>query len=148
MFMGILCRFCRCFAGRPRERELSAKPTGDAVGEARAEAEGQAPGQGAEGVIHDLTANPGIGIVMQDRLNRAGITNYAQLARPSPNTCVRRWANYREAPRSRRGSARRKNWRRGSSKRQCTALSPGFPSGEQPLYCKPNCKPTERHEPG
>ncbi len=60
MLMAILFRFCRCFAGRPREREPSAKPTGDAVGEARAEAEGQAPGQGA---IDDLTAIRGIGIV-------------------------------------------------------------------------------------
>ena len=84
MLVAILCRFCRCFAGRPREHEPSAKPTGEAVGEARAEAEGQAPGQGAEGAIHDLTAIRGIGIVMQDRLNRVGITNYAQLAEAKP----------------------------------------------------------------
>ncbi len=81
MLMGILCRFCRCFAGRPPEREPSAKPTGEAVGEARAEAEGQAPGQGA---IDDLTAIEGIGMAMRDRLNRAGITNYAQLAEAKP----------------------------------------------------------------
>ncbi len=84
MLMGILCRFCRCLAGRPREREPSAKPAGDAGGEARAEAEGQAPGLGAEGAIHDLTAIRGIGIAMQDRLNRAGITNYAKLAEAKP----------------------------------------------------------------
>ncbi len=81
MLVAILCRFCRCFAGRPREHEPSAKPTGEAVGEARAEAEGQAPGQGA---IDDLTAIRGIGIVMQDRLNRVGITNYAKLAEAKP----------------------------------------------------------------
>ncbi len=81
MLMGILCRFCRCFAGRPREHEPSAKPTGEAVGEARAEAEGQAPGQGA---VDDLTAIRGIGIVMQDRLNRVGITNCAKLAEAKP----------------------------------------------------------------
>ena len=84
MLVGILCRICRCLAGGPREREPSAKPAGEAVGEARAEAEGQAPGQGAEGVVDDLTAIEGIGIVMQDRLNRAGITKYAQLAEAKP----------------------------------------------------------------
>ncbi len=81
MLMAILCRFCRCVAGRPPEREPSAKTAGDAVGEARAEAEGQAPGQGA---VHDLTAIRGIGLVMQNRLNRAGITNYAKLAEAKP----------------------------------------------------------------
>ena len=84
MLMAILCRFCRCLAGRPPEREPSAKPAGEAGGEARAEAEGQAPGQGAEGVVDDLTAIEGIGIVMKDRLNRAGIWNYAQLAEAKP----------------------------------------------------------------
>ncbi len=81
MLVGILCRFCRCLAARPPEHEPSAKPAGDAVGEARAEAEWQAPGQGA---VDDLTAIEGIGIAMQDRLNRAGITNYAQLAEAKP----------------------------------------------------------------
>ncbi len=92
MLMGILCRFCRCLAGRPPEREPSAKPAGDAVGEeraepapeARAEAEGQATGKGAEGVVDDLTAIRGIGITMQNRLNRAGIKTYAQLAEAKP----------------------------------------------------------------
>ena len=84
MLVAILCRFCRCLAGRPPEREPSAKPAGEAVGEARAEAEGQAPGQGAEGAVDDLTAIEGIGIVMQDRLYRAGIKNYAQLAEAKP----------------------------------------------------------------
>ncbi len=50
-------------------------------GERAAEAEGQAPGQGA---VDDLTAIRGIGIVMQDRLNRVGITNYAKLAKAKP----------------------------------------------------------------
>ncbi len=35
MLVGILCRICRCLAGGPREREPSAKPAGDAVGEER-----------------------------------------------------------------------------------------------------------------
>ncbi len=88
MLMGILCRICRCLPGRPREREASANPTGDTVGEerteaapeARAEAEGQALGKGAEGVVDDLTAIRGIGITMQHRLNQAGITRAAKLA--------------------------------------------------------------------
>ncbi len=92
MLMGILCRICRCLPGRPRAREPSAKPAGDAVGEeraetapeARAEAEGQAPGKGAEGVVDDLTAIRGIGITMQDRLNQADITRYARLAKAKP----------------------------------------------------------------
>ena len=85
MLVGILCRICRCLAVGPREREPSAKPAGrDAVGEERAEAEGQAPGEDAEGVLDDLTAIQGIGITMQNRLNRAGITTYAQLAEAKP----------------------------------------------------------------
>ncbi len=84
MLVGILCRMCRCLAGGQREREPSAKPAGDAVGEERVEAEGEAPGEGAEGVVDDLTAIRGIGITMQNRLNRAGITTYAQLAEAKP----------------------------------------------------------------
>ncbi len=80
MLEGILSRICRCLAGAPREREPSATPAGDAVGEERAEAEGQAPGEGPGGV----TAIQGIGITMQNRLNRAGITTYAQLAEAKP----------------------------------------------------------------
>jgi len=56
MLMGILCRICRCLPVGPREREPSAKPVGDA----------------------------GIGITVQNRLNRAGITTYAQLAAAKP----------------------------------------------------------------
>ncbi len=92
MLMGILCRICRCLAGGPREREPSAKPAGDAAAEertetapeAQAEAEGQAPGESSGGVVDDLTAIRGIGITTQDRLNRAGITTYAQLAEAKP----------------------------------------------------------------
>ncbi len=82
MLGGILSRMCRCLAGGPREP--SAKPVGDAVGEERAEAEGQAPGENPEGVVDDLTAIRGIGITVQNRLNRAGITTYAQLAEAKP----------------------------------------------------------------
>ena len=84
MLMGMLCRICRCLGGGPREREPSFKPTGDAVGEERVEAEGQAAGEGAEDSVDDLTAIQGIGITMQDRLNRAGIMSYAQLAEAKP----------------------------------------------------------------
>jgi predicted flap endonuclease-1-like 5' DNA nuclease len=84
MLGGILSRLCRCLAGGPREREPSAKPVGDAVGEERAEAEGQAPGENRGSVVDDLTAIRGIGITMQNRLNRAGITTYAQLAEAKP----------------------------------------------------------------
>ncbi len=84
MLVGILCRICRCLPVGPREREPSAKPVGDAVGEERAEAEGQAPGENPEGVVDDLSAIQGIGITMQNRLNRAGITTYAQLAEAKP----------------------------------------------------------------
>ncbi len=79
-----MSRICRCLAGGPREREPSAKPAGDAVGEERAEAEGQAPGEDADGVVDDLTAIRGIGITMQNRLNRASIMTYAQLAEAKP----------------------------------------------------------------
>ncbi len=84
MLVGILCRICRCLPVGPREREPSAKPVGDAVGEERAEAKGQAPGENPGGVVDDLTAIRGIGITVQNRLNRAGITTYAQLAEAKP----------------------------------------------------------------
>ena len=92
MLMGILCRICRCLAGGQREREPSAKPAGDAVGEertetapeARAEGAGQAPGESSDGSVDDLTTIRGIGIAVQNRLNRAGITTYAQLAEAKP----------------------------------------------------------------
>ncbi len=84
MLVGILCRICRCLSVGPREREPSVKPVGDAVGEERAEAEGQAPGENPEGVVDDLSAIRGIGIAVQNRLNRAGITTYAQLAEANP----------------------------------------------------------------
>ncbi len=84
MLMGVLCRICRCLAGGSREREPSAKPASDAVGEGRTEAEGQAAGEGAEDSVDDLIAIQGIGITMQNRLNRAGITSYVQLAEAKP----------------------------------------------------------------
>ncbi len=84
MLGGILCRICRCLPVGPREREPSAKPAGDAVGEDRAEAEGQTPGENPEGVVDDLSAIQGIGITIQNRLNRAGIMTYAQLAEAKP----------------------------------------------------------------
>jgi predicted flap endonuclease-1-like 5' DNA nuclease len=84
MVVGILCRICRCLAGRPRECGPSAKPAGDAVGEERAEAEGPVPGDDPEGVVDDLTAIRGIGITVQNRLNRASITTYAELAEAKP----------------------------------------------------------------
>ncbi|MCH7929455.1 MAG: hypothetical protein IIA01_02995 [Proteobacteria bacterium] len=111
MLVGILCRICRCLAGGPREREPSAKPAGDAVAEertetapeAQAEAEGQAPVEGAEGGVDDLTAIRGIGITTQDRLNRAGITTYAQLAEAKPE-------HVREALGKLSGGARVEAW--------------------------------------
>ncbi len=75
---------CRCLVGGSREPEPSVKPTSDAVAEERAQAAGQAPGESSEGSVDDLTAIRGIGITTQDRLNRAGITTYAQLAEATP----------------------------------------------------------------
>lgn len=37
-----------------------------------------------KGVVDDLTAIQGIGITLQNRLNRAGITTYAELAEAKP----------------------------------------------------------------
>ncbi len=84
MLVGILCRMCRCLVGGSREPEPSVKPTGDAVREERAETAGRAPGESPQGSVDDLTAIRGIGITKQDRLNRAGITTYAQLAVAKP----------------------------------------------------------------
>ena len=81
MFMGFLCRICRCFRSGPHERRSSAIPTNDAAGEERAEPEGQVLD---ESQVDDLTAIRGFGIVIQNRLNRAGITTYAQLAEAKP----------------------------------------------------------------
>ena len=92
MLLRMLSRICRRLTGRPREREPSAKSAGESEGEertetpleARVEAEGQAPGESAEGRVDNLTAIRGIGFARQDRLNRAGITTYAQLAEAKP----------------------------------------------------------------
>ena len=81
MFMGFLCRICRCLGSGPHERRSSATPANDAAGEERAEPEGQVLG---ESQVDDLTAIRGIGIAIQNRLNRAGITTYAQLAEAKP----------------------------------------------------------------
>ena len=89
MLVGILCRICRCLAGGQRKHEPSAKPAGDAMGEERTETapeeragpEGQVLG---EFHVDDLTAIRGIGIAIQNRLNRANITTYAQLAEAKP----------------------------------------------------------------
>ena len=84
MLIGILCRMCRCLVGGSRAPTPSVKPTGNSVGEERAEAAGQAPGESLQGSVDDLTAIRGIGSTKQDRLNRAGITTYAQLAEATP----------------------------------------------------------------
>ncbi len=81
MFMGFLCRICRCLGSGPHERRSSAIPANDAAGEERAEPQGQVLG---ESQVDDLTAIRGIGIVIQNRLNQAGITTYAQLAEAKP----------------------------------------------------------------
>ncbi len=82
MFMGLLCRICRCLGNGQHERRSSAIPADDAAGEERAEPEGQVLG---ESQVDDLTAIRGIGIAIQNRLNRAGITTYAQLAEAKPD---------------------------------------------------------------
>ncbi len=45
MFMGILCRICRCFAGGTGEDEPSATPTGGASVEERTETAPEARGK-------------------------------------------------------------------------------------------------------
>jgi hypothetical protein len=44
MFMGFLCRICRCFAGGSGKGEPSVQPPDDESGEERAETAGEAPG--------------------------------------------------------------------------------------------------------
>ena len=75
MFMGFLCRICRCLSTGSEAPEAAATPS---------EAEEQAPGKSAERGVDDLTAIRGIGITIQERLDRAGITTYAQLADTKP----------------------------------------------------------------
>ncbi len=92
MLLGMLCRICRCFTSGPREQEHAAKPEEKAGGEPppegagkpRASASARVPRKGHQGVIDDLTAIRGIGIATQDRLNRAGIISYTQLAKAKP----------------------------------------------------------------
>ncbi len=45
MFIGILCRICRCFAGGTGEGEPSAQPPDDASGEERTETAPEARGK-------------------------------------------------------------------------------------------------------
>ncbi len=75
MFMEFLCRMCRCLSTGSKGPEAAATP---------GEAEEQAPGKSAERGVDDLTGIRGIGITIQERLNRAGITTYAQLADTKP----------------------------------------------------------------
>ncbi len=84
MLGGMLCRICRCFADRPREREPAAEPASDTTGKRPAAAKGEAPDESAEDPVDDLTIIHGIGITVRDRLNRAGITTYTQLAKATP----------------------------------------------------------------
>ena len=56
MFMGILCRICRCFAGGPGKGEPSAQPPDDASGEARTETAPEAQGK-AKGRTRKPTAS-------------------------------------------------------------------------------------------
>ncbi len=81
MFMGFLCRICRCLGSGPHERKSSAIPANDAAGEERAEPEGQVLG---ESQADDLTVIRGIGIAIQNRLNRADIITFAHLADANP----------------------------------------------------------------
>jgi predicted flap endonuclease-1-like 5' DNA nuclease len=48
------------------------------------EVKGRAPGTSAESAVDDFTAIHGIGITIQEHLNRMGITTYAQLADTKP----------------------------------------------------------------
>ena len=66
----MLCRFWGCLAPGRKTRERAAE-----------EAEA---GEPPEVSPDDLTAIHGIGIATQDRLYRAGITSYGQLARATP----------------------------------------------------------------
>ena len=93
MLVGILCRMCRCLADQPREGGAAAKPDGDTSGERWAAAKGETPGESAEEPVDDLTAIRGIGIAMQDRLNRAGITTYAQMAEATPERVLEALGN-------------------------------------------------------
>ena len=66
----MLCRCWRCLAPGRKTRERAA-----------AQAAGSSPDESSS---DNLTAIRGIGIATQDRLYRAGIKSYGQLARTSP----------------------------------------------------------------
>ncbi len=68
--LGMLCRCWGCLAPSPGRRERAAE---------------QAEASGSDEISpDDLTAIGGIGIATQNRLYRAGIKSYAQLARATP----------------------------------------------------------------
>lgn len=69
-FIGMLCRVCGC-AVRARDGKdpQAEKPTMERSGENWSD---------------DFTVIRGIGMVIQDRLYRSGITSFAELARTSP----------------------------------------------------------------
>ncbi len=75
MFMKFLYRICRRLSTGSKGPEAAATP---------GEAEEQTPGTSVESVVDDLTAIRGIGTSIQERLNRAGITTFAQLADTKP----------------------------------------------------------------
>jgi len=66
----MLCRWCACVAPGPGKRESAAD-----------KAAANSPDESSS---DDLTVISGIGIATQDRLNRAGIKSYGQLARATP----------------------------------------------------------------
>ncbi len=66
----MLCRWWGCLAPGPGRRERAADTAAD-----------NSPDESSS---DDLTAIRGIGIATQDRLYRAGIKEYGQLARASP----------------------------------------------------------------
>ncbi len=73
--LGMLCRLWRCPAPGPRRREGTAEDT-----------EANSPDGNSS---DDLTAIGGIGIATQNRLYRAGIKSYVELARASPEEVER-----------------------------------------------------------
>ncbi len=66
----MLCRWSGCLAPNPKTRERAAKAAN--------------PGGPGKVTPDDLTTIRGIGIAAQNRLYRAGIKSYAQLAGASP----------------------------------------------------------------
>ncbi len=73
--LGLLCRWMRCPAHQPRGGEDTAE-----------KGEASPPDEVSS---DDLTAIGGIGIANQNRLYRAGIKSYAELAQASPEEVER-----------------------------------------------------------